>query len=48
MVLEQYSHLGILLILAVIFPSIPLGASWALDRLKVRTKIPNVDKEETY
>jgi len=48
MVLEQYSHLGILLILAIIFPSIPLGASWALDRLKVRPNIPNVVKEDTY
>ncbi len=48
MVLEQYSHLGILLIFAIIFPTIPLVASWALDRLKVRPRVPNVVKEDTY
>ncbi len=48
MVLEQYGHLGILLIFAIAFPSIPLLASFALDRLKVRPKVPNVVKEDTY
>jgi len=46
--LEQYSHLGILLIFAIIFPSIPLLASWGLDKVKVRPRVPNVVKEDTY
>ncbi len=46
--LEQYSHLGILLIFALIFPSIPLLSSWAMHRLKVRPRLPHVVKEDTY
>ena len=48
MVLEQYSHLGILLIFAIIFPSIPLISSWALGRIKIRPNLPNAVKEDTY
>ena len=47
-VLEQYSHLGILLIFAIIFPSIPLISSWALGRIKIRPNLPNAVKEDTY
>ena len=47
-VLEQYSHLAILLLFALAFPSIPLIASWALHRLKVRPHVPNVVKADTY
>ena len=46
--LEQYGHLGILLIFAVIFPSIPLVVSWALHQLRFRPRVPNVVKEDTY
>ena len=46
--LEQYGHLGILLIFAVIFPSIPLVASWAFHQLRIRPRVPNVVKEDTY
>ena len=46
--LEQYSHLAILLVFAVIFPSIPLVASWAMYQLRVRPRIPNVVKEDAY
>ena len=48
MILEQYGHLGILLLFAIAFPSIPLLSSWALQRLKVRPRVPNVVKEDTY
>ncbi len=48
MVLEQYSHLGILLIFAIAFPTIPLVSSWAMQRLKVRPHFPNVIKADTY
>ena len=48
MLLEQYGHLGILLIFAIIFPSIPLISSWALHRVKIRPHLPNVVKEDTY
>jgi NADH-quinone oxidoreductase subunit A len=47
-VLEQYSHLGILLIFALIFPSIPLISSWGMQQLKIRPRVPNVVKEDTY
>lgn len=47
-VLEQYSHLAILLVFAVIFPSIPLLASWGMHQLRVRPRIPNVVKEDVY
>ena len=48
MVLEQYSHLGILLIFALIFPSIPLISSYVMYRLRLRPKVPNVVKDDTY
>lgn len=48
MVLEQYSHLGILLLFAVLFPSIPLVASWAFYQFGLRPKLPNAVKEDTY
>jgi len=47
-VLEQYSHLAVLLVFAVLFPSIPLIASWGMHQLRVRPRIPNVVKEDTY
>ena len=47
-ILEQYSHLGILLIFAIIFPSIPLLSSWAMHHVRVRPRVPNVVKEDTY
>ena len=46
--LEQYSHLGILLILAAIFPAVPLLASWALGLVHKRPRVPNVVKSDTY
>ena len=46
--LEQYSHLAILLLFAVAFPSLPLITSWAMYRLQVRPRIPNVVKADTY
>ena len=48
MILEQYAHLGILLLFAIAFPSIPLVSSWIMQRLKIRPQIPNVVKEDTY
>ena len=46
--LEQYSHLAILLVFAILFPSLPLLGSWLLYRLKIRPKVPNAVKEDTY
>lgn len=48
MILEQYSHLGILLIFAIAFPTIPLVSSWAMHRLSIRPYLPNAVKEDTY
>ena len=48
MILEQYSHLGILLIFAIAFPTIPLVSSWGMHRLSIRPYLPNVVKEDTY
>ena len=47
-VLEQYSHLGILLLFALLFPSIPLVASWAAYRFGLRPHLPNAIKSDTY
>ena len=47
-VLEQYSHLGILLLFAVLFPSIPLIASWAIFKFGLRPRLPNAVKGDTY
>lgn len=47
-VLEQYSHLGILLIFALIFPAVPLISSWGMHQLKIRPHVPNVVKADTY
>ena len=46
--LEQYSHLGILLVFALIFPAIPLVSSRVMQRIKVRPRVPHVVKEDTY
>jgi NADH:ubiquinone oxidoreductase subunit 3 (subunit A) len=46
--LEQYGHLGILLIFAIIFPTIPLVSSWGMQQLKIRPHVPNVVKADTY
>ena len=47
-VLEQYGHLGILLIFAAVFPSIPLVASWAMFKFGLRPHLPNAVKDDTY
>ncbi|MXX32808.1 MAG: NADH-quinone oxidoreductase subunit A [Chloroflexi bacterium] len=47
-VLEQYAHLGILLIFAAIFPSLPLIASWAFFKFGLRPRMPNAVKSDTY
>ena len=46
--LEQYGHLGILLIFALLFPSMPLIASWGMSQIKIRPNVPNVVKADTY
>ena len=48
MTLEQFSHLGILLILAIVFPTVPLVSSWGFYLLKRRPHVPNVVKSDTY
>lgn len=47
-VLEQYAHLGILLIFAALFPSLPLIASWAMFKFGLRPRLPNAVKSDTY
>ena len=47
-VLEQYGHLGILLIFAALFPSLPLIASWAMFKFGLRPRLPNAVKSDTY
>ena len=46
--LEQFGRTGILLIFAVIFPSIPLLVSLAFRLLHMRPQNPNPVKEDTY
>ena len=48
MVLEQYSHLGILLLFAVLFPSLPLIISYVVFKVGLRPKLPNAVKGDTY
>ena len=48
MVLEQYSHLGILLLFAVLFPSLPLIISYVVFKVGLRPKLPNAVKSDTY
>jgi NADH-quinone oxidoreductase subunit A len=47
-VLEQYSHLGILLLFAVLFPSLPLIISYVVFKVGLRPKLPNAVKGDTY
>ena len=47
-VLEQYAHLGILLIFAALFPSLPLIASWAMFKFGLRPRLPTPIKSDTY
>ena len=46
--LEQFGRTGILLIFAVIFPSLPLLISFAFRLLKIRPQNPDPVKDDTY
>jgi NADH-quinone oxidoreductase subunit A len=47
-VLGEFGRAGFLLIFAVAFPLIPIGASFALGLLKLRPKRPDPIKTDTY
>jgi NADH:ubiquinone oxidoreductase subunit 3 (subunit A) len=46
--LEQYGRAGILLLVGLLFPLLPLAASFALGLIRVRPKDPNPIKSDTY
>jgi len=47
-VLEQFGRAGFLLIFALAFPLIPIGASFVFGALKIRPKRPDPVKTATY
>ena len=46
--LDEFGRTGILLVFAVLFPSLPLLASFALRLLRIRPQAPNPVKLDTY
>lgn len=46
--LDQYGRTGILVLFAILFPAIPLVASFIFYLLKIRPKRPDPVKEDTY
>jgi NADH:ubiquinone oxidoreductase subunit 3 (subunit A) len=47
-VIEEFGRAGFLLIFALIFPLIPIVASFAFGALKLRPKRPDPVKQDTY
>jgi NADH:ubiquinone oxidoreductase subunit 3 (subunit A) len=45
---EQFGRVGVLLIFALTFPAIPLIASWAFYRFRIRPDHPDPVKQATY
>ena len=48
MIPEQFGRVGVLLIFALTFPAIPLIASWAFYRFRIRPDHPDPIKQATY
>ena len=48
MIPEQFGRVGVLLIFALTFPAIPLIASWAFYRFRIRPDNPDPIKQATY
>ena len=46
--LEQYGRAGILLLFGLMFPLLPLAMSYGLGLLRIRPKVPNPIKADTY
>ncbi len=46
--LNEFGRTAILLVFAVIFPSLPLSVSFALRKLKIRPEAPDPVKSDTY
>jgi len=47
-VLDEFGRTGILLLFAVLFPSLPLMISFLLRRLRIRPDAPDPVKSDTY
>jgi NADH-quinone oxidoreductase subunit A len=45
---EQFGRVGVLLVFALTFPAIPLIASWAFYRFRIRPDHPDPIKQATY
>ena len=48
MIPEQFGRVGVLLVFALTFPAIPLIASWAFYRFRIRPDHPDPVKQATY
>ena len=48
MIPEQFGRVGVLVLLGVVFPAIPLAASYAFYRLRRRPERPDPVKTATY
>ena len=48
MIPEQFGRVGVLVLLGVVFPAIPLAASYAFYRLRRRPERPDPVKSATY
>ncbi len=46
--LDAFGRTGILLVFAILFPSLPLAASFLFGRLRIRPKKPDPIKSDTY
>ena len=46
--LNEFGYIVILLVFAVIFPSLPLAVSFLFNKLKIRPEAPDPVKSDTY
>jgi len=47
-VLADYGHVGLLLVVAVLFPAGGIFTSWLFSRLRIRPQRPDPVKEDTF